>query len=259
MRRNLLILLAVALALPTIALAADRAKELGVVNYYAKYDAWHPGRTKGYDKAVKAYFENLKALGFKPEWVDVDIFLKKGKAERDACKRIVIPQLCDVFTREMYEGMDDYVRGGGLLFTQVSCVIEDTDKSYSHNKGDKVIDYTPKGFLGVRGTGGCAMNEIKVLVESPLTEGLKVGEWIKLPKTTYGRRTSPRGAEVLIVAKQENRGKTLEGPFLTVKKSGKGACVYLVGYFSSMKQPTMARLVKNALSEKTLKALCPRE
>ena len=104
--------------------------------------------------------------------------------------------------------------------------------------------------------GGTALPEIKVVEENPLTQGLAQGKRIPIAKVS-GRRTTNLSAKVAVTSKQKTRkGKPRQGPFLTYKSVGKGACVYLTGHFSTPAEKTMATLVRNALSDETLKWLC---
>jgi len=248
--------LAVAWCASTVG-AAERTKELGMVNYYAKYEAFKESRTKSYGKSQNALFANLKEMGCPVEWVDVDIFLPAGKTQRDACKRILIPAMSDTFTLEMYRGMEDYVKSGGLLVTQVSCVIVDTNSNYKHDAGDKTHKYPAKTFLGVYGAGGGPISAIKAVKDSPLTKGIALDEWITLEKATAGRTTRNLSADVVALCRGKVKGEEKEMPFLTAKSHGKGACVYLVGYFwGPGNGKTMTQLVKNILSAETLAALC---
>ena len=253
MRRLSLVVLLSALCVS--AAEAERTKALGVVDYFATYEATTERRRKSYDKVVKGFFKDLKSLGANPEWVAVDIFLPANKAKRDAYKRILIPPTADWFTQEMYDGMFDYVKSGGLLITQVSCVLVDLNGNYKPDEGT-TTKFAANTFLGVRGTGGTGMPEVKVVAESPLTKGLPKDTWIKLAKPTAGRRTYNRGATVVMVSKQDRKGKAFEGPFVSYKKAAKGACIYISGYCNRPEDPTLTQVLKNAISDETLAALC---
>ena len=257
MLKNLIVVLLTVIWSASAVGAAGRTKELGVVNYYAKYEAIKESRTKSYRKSQESLFASLKEMGQPVEWVDVDVFLPAGKATRDAYKRILIPAMSDTFTLEMYQGMEDYIKSGGLLVTQVSCVIVDTNSSYKHDATDKTHKYPARTFLGLYGAGGGPISAVKAVKDSPLTKGIALDEWITLEKATAGRTTTNLSADVVALCRGKVKGKQIEMPFLASKSSGKGACVYLVGYFwGPGNDKTMTQLVKNILSAETLAALC---
>jgi len=64
LKRILLLGMVIGVVLPVI--AVGRSKDLGFVNYFAKYD--HPDQRRGerYTKQLKTYFEELKKLGKSP-------------------------------------------------------------------------------------------------------------------------------------------------------------------------------------------------
>ncbi len=241
-----------------IAVAAeDRSKELGIIDYFAKYEHHDQRRHKIYDKMIKKLFADIAKLGVKPEWADVDIFLSGKAKERNQYKRIMIPYWGDWFTKEMYEGMLDYVKSGGLLITQSGLSLEDKNSDYQC--GDiGVIKLARNSFLGVRGSGGARKTEIKAIMVNPLTKDLKQNTWLDIGKKVYGRANRNISANVAVIAKQEFRKKVVEGPFLTWKQAGKGACIYFSCVYWP-DNPPINQLMKNVLSEETLKWLCPRE
>ncbi|HDN84305.1 MAG TPA: hypothetical protein ENG47_00935 [Candidatus Aerophobetes bacterium] len=241
---------------------AERTKEVAVVEY--KKFEW-----KDADWYYKHYtiplFNAIKDLGYSPEWVSMDIFLPENKTERDKYKRIVISSAGIWFTPEMYEGMTDYVKSGGLLITNSSLFLVDANRNYKLDEEDTSIK---NGFetVGVYGHASVSMNKIKVEVACPLTEGLPIGEWIELK--TSGRVTTNKSANVLIIAERYSKKwddpdykgwKPPKGnqPFLTYKHLGKGACIYIVPVLdrNSLKNKYLSIILKNALSKKTLEWL----
>lgn len=233
---------------------SERPKKLGLLNYFAKYEHPDKRREKSYIKHLKKYHTQLEQLGHIAGWVDVDIFLSNRKAERDAYQRIIIPYHADWFTMEMYQGMLDYVRSGGLLITHSALLLVDEQFEYQCS-GSKTTDFSRKSFLGVKGTGGSRKTAIKVIVENPLTKGFELNNWINVGNRIAGRTTFGLTANVAVLCKQIVKKKEIEGPFLSWKSTGKGACVYLVSVYYP-KEESIDLLMRNILSEETLKWLC---
>lgn len=236
---------------------AERNKEIGVVDYQ-KFQ-WMSGETNRTDAKYKNYtlplFNAIKELGYTPEWVSMDIFLPENKAERDKYKRIVISCACAWFTPEMYEGMTDYVKNGGLLITNESLFGIDANRNYKNDEGDTYM----KGgnpLVGVYGHSSVYMTKIKVESVCPLTEGLTSETWIELGEKIAGRRAINKGAYILIISDSIYKEQPSNNqPFLTFKNSGKGACIYIVPNLGSVKNKYLSIILKNSLSEKTLEWL----
>jgi hypothetical protein len=244
----------VAEAKPIAAPAKARECEIAVIDGAPKNPP--PGKRPNVgsrDAALKA----LRSWDMKPELVGLDIFLAKNKAKRDRCRRLLIPSGCDLFSQEMFEGMNDYVQSGGLLITNSSAVILDRNGNQQMDEGDGVSDYAKNHFLGVLGHGSCIMARAKVAQACPLTEGLPEGEWMAMDPPTGGRRTRNVSAEVVMrCVGQAKEHAEFEQPFLTYKHQGNGACVYLVGQMGSSVDPRLVQLLRNACSAKTLQWLC---
>jgi len=250
--------IALTLLLASLAYAEPRTKELGVIDYFKSYK----GRKseKSGKRVIKYFVAQLQALDLKPEMVDVDIFLPEHKAERDQYKRLVITCHTDWFSQKIYEGMNDYVKSGGLLVTNSSLVLEDKDGDYQIEEGEGITKYPAKTFLGAEGTQSLYMTKVRSLKECPLTEGLKTGEWIELKSKTAGRLLRRVTAEVIIESDTIYRGKpSRDQAFLTYKHQDKGACIYLVGQVSRTDDPTMLQILRNIFSDKTLDWLCMQE
>ena len=147
------------LLLASVACGGQRSKEVGVLDYLKKYTET-PSK-KACMAATECCWKVVKEAGLEPEWVDVDIFLPQNKAQRDQFKRIVIPTSTEWFTIKMYEGMDDYVRSGGLLMTNCSCILLDANENYKGDKEDTTTEYCRDNFLGVRGHASAVMRQIK--------------------------------------------------------------------------------------------------
>ena len=78
----------------------------------------------------------------------------------------------------MLEGMDDYVRDGGLLVTNASLILLDANANYRVDPGEGVTHFASDGFLGVLGHASCTMDRLLVMRPSPLTAGLAEG-WLR--------------------------------------------------------------------------------
>ena len=227
---------------------AERTKEIGVVKY-AKYDEGKRQSSATYlAKAIK------EVSSYESDLVSVDIFLEANAEKRAAYKRIIIPNVACTFTPEMYEGMREYVKNGGLLITNSSLLIIDNDKTYKRRSKGETFWKPCFDLIGVRGTGSTSMSKIKVEVACPLTEGLPVGEWITLETKVGGRKTVGHSATVLITTE---RPSGYNQPFLAFKHTGKGACIYIVPPYGNIPLPSKDKyiLLKNALSKKTLEWL----
>jgi len=230
---------------------------VGVVAYFAKYTRKVPHASG--KRAVKACFAAVKTAGLQPEWVDVDIFLPAHKGRREQFKRLVISTYADWFSQLMYEGMDAYVRSGGLLVTNVSMVLLDANDNYMADAKDTQTDYPRKRFLGVFGHSSCRISRIRARHQCPLTAGLPTGEWLTLTAPTGGRRTRTVGAEVVAVCNRITKhGETVQ-PFLTFSHVGKGACIYFVGPLHADGGDQYRRLVKNLFSPIVVDWLCLQE
>lgn len=237
--------------------ASARDKELGIVNYFSKYELDDPKKEETSAKELKIFFSEIEKLEtVKPEWVDVDIFLPHNRVQADNFKRIIIPRSANWFTMEMYEGMLQYVKSGGLLITQSALLLLDKNADYKGGDPDTTM-FARKSFMGVSSSGSSQMREMKVLQENALTKGFAMNEWVKFNDTLYGRISKNQSAQEVIIAKQKWKDGEGEGTFLAYKSTGQGACIYLDGSFIP-KEPVIVRLMKNILSEETLKWLCVR-
>jgi len=252
-------LLPMLLLLTTVVPAvAERPKAVGVINYYAKYSARTTERTEKNTKAVSDFFERVKAVDDRAEWVDVDIFLPDRKEERDKWQRLIIAYPTDYFTLKMYEGMLDYIRSGGLLITQISGVLVDANENYEHDEGT-TSSFALENFVGVHGASGCIIDQVKVVEQSPLTEGISTDDWQTLDPPVGSRCTTNQKAKVLMISKQQCKGPEQQGPYLSVMSVSKGACVYVAGALNSMQCAVQGQVMKNCLSPQTLEKYCIQE
>ncbi|MDD4152851.1 MAG: hypothetical protein PHD91_03950 [bacterium] len=240
-----------------VASAAGRSKEAGVVDYFSKYK----GGSSYDQRRVEELYQIVEETGITPEWVDVDIFLAENKVKRDEYKRIVIPHTANWFTVKLFEGMDDYVKSGGLLITTSSLLILDEDESYDIKGKASLTKLPSERFLGVYGSSSCEMKKIKVQMECPLTQGLKRDTWLDLQIPMRGREARNVSAERVIDSDRIRKDKVIgEQPFLTFKHMEKGACIYLVGQIAmpwkNIKDKNMVQIIKNIFSAETLDWLC---
>jgi hypothetical protein len=244
--------------LASAASGGERSKEVAIIDYLQKYSDT-PSK-KSCAKAAEYCLKAVKDTGLSPEWVDVDIFLPQSKADRDKYKRIVIPTATEWFTMKMYEGMDDYVKSGGLLITNCALLLLDANENYKVDEKDAITDFARDNFLGVRGHAGALMRKIKVLQECPLTKGLQTNVWINLEHEMSGRETRNCSAEVVIISDRIQKGAEKgEQPFLTYKHMEKGACIYLVGQVGEIKDKNILQIISNIFSQETLEWLCLQE
>lgn len=228
------------------AAVAVRDKELGLLSMPITDET--PSRRRALEQSHKDGARLLEEAGIKPEPVETSLFLPAGKAERNRYKRIFVPGATGRLPTAVLEGMDDYVRSGGLLVTAASLILLDA--------GDGTTRYASDGFLGVFGHGGCVLDRVTVTRDCPLTAGLPQG-WFALDPPASGRRTTIRSAETLMLGAGSHRdGRVERQPFLTFKHTGRGAAIYLVGQVGPKSDPRLKQILKNTLAPATLRWLC---
>jgi hypothetical protein len=231
-----------------------RDKEIGVLDYAKKYEV-KSKRTA--DEALKSWIGSVQKTGLTTETVDVDIFLPSQRAERNRFQRLFIPQGAEWFSKAMYEGMNEYVRDGGLLITGTGLLLLDANANYKPDDGSTLTDFARETFLGVRAHASATMHRLKVVQSCPLTAGLSADTWITLETAFSGRETTARSAEVIIISDRSKKDEVEgEQPFLTYKHSGRGACIYLVGAGGKTPDKTFVQLLSNICSRATLDWLC---
>ncbi len=231
-----------------------RDKEIGVLDYSRKYEV---KLKRSADEALKSWIDLIQKNGLSLETVDADIFLPPQRVERNRFRRIFIPPGADWFNRKMYEGMNEYVRDGGLLVTGSGLLLLDANSNYRPDDGSAITELARETFLGVRAHASATMHRIKVVQSCPLTAGLAPSTWIELGTTFSGRETTSRSAEVIIISDRSKKDEVEgEQPFLTYKHSGRGACIYLVGIGGKTTDKTFVQLLSNILSRTTLDWLC---
>ena len=229
--------------------APPRDKEAGVLDYrtfdFRKAQLYHKAFTQ-------PLFGAVEKAGFKPEWVTMDVFRAANKGQRDRYRRILIAWGSHWFSREMYDGMEDYVKNGGLLITNVVLAGVDDD---DNNKSDNTswINRPGNPLIGIFGHSGVHIAKIKVESECPLTKGLLVGEWTPLDVKVTGRMAFGYGATVLATSDATYKDRPhRDQPFLTYKHHGKGACVYINAVATNENESHIQAILSNALSAGTL-------
>jgi len=231
-----------------------RDREIGILDYTSRYETSAPKRAAA--QARQECWQTIEAAGLKPAWVDVDLLLPAGRAERNRYRRIFLPSSVSWLSQPMLEGLADYVQCGGLLVTNASLILLDANANYKGEPGEGTTRFAAEGFLGVFGHAGCTLERMRVVRPCPLTAGLSDG-WMTLVPAAGGRRTTIRSAETVMVASGSYRdGRVEQQPFLTFKHSGRGAAIYLVGQVGPKSAPELKRILANALGSETLAWLC---
>lgn len=243
---------------PGAALGAPRPVAVGVVDYLSRYQ-WPKG-----ERTAKAALRDLEArlaeIGVPAERVSPDLFLRQNWPDRDRYQRLVIPSGAEFFSQAIHEGMDDYVRSGGLLITGVSLILQDVDGDYVITDSDRVTTYPGETFLGVHGHQSARLTRVNVRTDCPLTRGLPVGEWLDLAGPLSGRNTRNLSAEVVMLSDRQMTDRpSAEQPFLTYKHVGRGACIYLVGQVGELADPAVRQVFRNLFAAETLEWLCLQE
>ncbi|MDD2708207.1 MAG: hypothetical protein PHV34_09380 [Verrucomicrobiae bacterium] len=203
--------------------------------------------------------EALQVIHCPTEWVSPLIFTPEKAKDRAQFKRLILPAGADWFSLALYQGMHEYVLNGGLLITNSSLALADENENQIIDKEDGTTPFPREKFIGAWGGAWCSMGEVKVAQECPLSQGLPVGQWIRLAAPLAGRCTSLVTAEAALISNQIRKDhKPAEQPFLMYRQVGKGACIYLAGEITSkhINDPTIAQILKNIFSSETLEWLC---
>lgn len=231
-----------------------RDRDIGILDYAKKYEV---KSKRAADEALKSWIGLIQKTGLTAETVDVDIFLPSQRTERNRFRRLFIPQGAEWFSKAMYEGMNEYVRDGGLLITGTGLLLLDANANYRADDGSTLTDFARETFLGVRAHASATMHRLKVVQSCPLTAGLSADAWITLETTFSGRETTAKSAEVIIISDRSKKDEVEgEQPFLTYKHSNRGACVYLVGTSGKPSDKILVQLMSNICSRATLDWLC---
>ncbi len=211
---------------------------------------------KSYQKLADEYKNKLTAMKLKIKEVNADIFLPANQAEAAKYKRIFIPFWHMVFPLQAYDGMNEYVRGGGLILTDSILSGIDTDGDFkmdyttSLKKKQKKPDHPRQGFHAPTGVVAHSTVEVKnitSLAQCPVTLGLTSGE--TTPMNFKMRQVTNHRATVVVTGDGVRKDQEFKAmPVVTFLHEGKGAFLYI---------PVNVELFfKNAFSEETLDWLC---
>jgi hypothetical protein len=240
-----------AIFLPSLTQAEEKTiskEETAVV----KYDKYEYGAKR--QNHTKNLVTCVVESGFEPALIDETIFLKENRGKCASYKRILVPAIAHMFSSEMYEGMTEYVQNGGLLIINTSPLFMG-----SYNDSFEKQPFGKLGFelVGVYGQSTGDITKMRILSLSPITEGLPANEWIALEPSAIGRLTKITGnATEVVTADVLQKGKPIGNrPLLTYKRTGKGVCIYFVPTINPVMDENLKALLKNVLSDKTLKWL----
>lgn len=231
--------------------SSERPLELGIV-VYEKYPQY---RRENATRNLIAFFKKfIPSVVIVPE--DVDVFLPKNREKLSLYKRLWIPGNAVMFSKPMINGMLAYIDAGGLLISNESMPIIDSDENYLYNfnRDERFSVKNINPVLGINGGNSAYYDKIRVLKATPPTFGLETNVWIELPQQARGRHiTDTPLAHSLVTAQgHSERHGSFEQPFLCYKLGVKGAAIYLAA--TSAEGP-LNKLVENILSRKTLKWL----
>ena len=249
---------AACLAFALLAFAGDgpagRPRDVAVVQYRAFQTEWSQAHFRLFTEPI---FDAVAEQGLERAWVSMDIFLLRNKAARDQYRRIVLSSAACWFTAEMYEGMFDYVRSGGLLITNSPLGGVDRNRNRKMDRLDAWMRRPGNKIVGVYGVANGYVTRMKAALDCPLTRGLPRDGWTQLRGKVEGKHTRNYTATVVAVSDFSRKGYPGEQPCVLLKRVGAGACIYLVPRIQgeSLKDPALRALLNNALSRETLEWL----
>ena len=233
--------------------AAVRNNDIAVITFK---DFSHPKAKLYHRKDETLAFNNIKKVKLKAVWQTPDIFNSANREKCNSFKRIFIPYTAFAFSPEMYDGMTEYVKNGGLLITNnvLSTIDVDNDSKIDWKNGDK--NYSKPGFhtIGVFSPFTIKITNIEVVKACPITAGLPVNK--KREVSFYGRYIRFSKATPLVIAEglYRNTRKHSNSPLVTFMHQGKGACIFL-GPRMSYKNEWLVKIFNNTLSQDTLEWL----
>ncbi len=235
------------------------SRELAVIDYFNNYRNVPMGRSSSYlfNKLLHELKNRKQAFALESQ----TIFNPENKTQRELYKRIYIPAGAHSFSEKMYQGMADYVENGGLLITDSAMVYVDGN-SDDDGKNDKLSPLSETLVTGIKGRQSGKINQIKSVVECPLTRGLKNKTWQDIVKDVFVRRyIKASNAKVLVLCQEVDQTGALSGapkPFLCFRHEGRGACVFLAGRMdtNAFKSKLISQIFDNLFDKKTLDWLC---
>ncbi len=251
----LLILITASFVTPVLNGENTRTKDIGIITFE---DFSHPKAGIYHRNEEKPIFNHLKKAGLNPEWIKPEIFYKANREKCNTYKRIFIAFPAFAFSPEMYEGMTEYVKSGGLLIANniLSMIDTDDDSKIDFKKGDR---HFPKpGFptVGVHSPFIIRGTEMKVVEACPLTAGLPEKKSHEVKTRLYSRyiRTSTATPVVLAEGLYKEKRKHKNSPLVAFKHQGKGACIFL-GMRIMFKDDWVIKIFNNTISNDTLEWL----
>lgn len=168
--------------------------------------------------------------------------------------------MTNLFSYEMYEGMTEYVKNGGLLITNESAMQIDANQNYRNDSEDRYWEKDGFPLIGVYGSSSCNMIKMKILQHTPLTKELPLNEWIELNPSAGGRECKIiKGNAIELISaylSDDSKGyRPMKQPLMTYNHSGYGACIYITPRINIKMDKTLKIILKNLLSENTLEWL----
>jgi hypothetical protein len=200
--------------------AADRTKELCFLSE-TRF------KLASFQKNLeKKQFSIIKTIFPSSERKDFDILLTQNKEKLNSFKRLYISDAYILFSQAHLDGIESFVKNGGLVVTLSGLCIIDKNEDFKYNKGD-ILLRKKGGIAGVIKFSGVKVKAIKTEVLCPLTKGLEEG---KIIKTNFAAgRVHNVSAEVIVSAKATYGQKSIfkNMPIVTYKKMSKGAIIFL--------------------------------
>ncbi len=168
--------------------------------------------------------------------------------------------MINLFSYEMYEGMTEYVKNGGLLITNESAMQIDANQNYRNDSEDRYWEKDGFPLVGVYGSSSCRMIKMKILQDTPLTKGLPLNKWIELNPPSGGRECKIiKGTAVESISaylSDDSKGyRPMKQPLMTYNHLGYGACIYIIPRININMDKTLKVILKNLLNENTLEWL----
>lgn len=236
-----------------------RKYNLGVLDYSLVYNQRYRGASLRIKDEIITCFKGLRI----PHVVIKPFLFNQNKStECNLYKRIFIPAMSPCFTEEMYKGMVNYVKKGGLLISNSMLTHLDLNYNFKLDNNDKVNDFAANNLLGIKGRMSGKIDKLTILKKCPITEGLPLQQELTLSVIQSGRGvTTNLHATVLINSSLAGTYKFRQTPYLTFFHQGKGAAIFVNGRFTlkSMDDQTIQKLLVNIMNEKTLSWLCLQE
>jgi len=207
---------------------------------------------------VVPFINRLNGLGISTNCLSsTELFIEKKVYEYDAV--VVIPIYLTI--NEFYE-LKTYVEKGGIFIPIVAGAnAVDIDENGQLNFPPDIWAISKGGILyelvgGKRSGGSYSLTKFEILKSCPITEGLKVGEIIEA--NVSGMNIIPDkdvdvccGNGVVVNRKGSEAIRTEKGSVIQVKKTGKGANIWITAYIHDSQEQWADILLKNIFSKET--------